>query len=429
MKRSLYLLKEIVTMAVSTIRTQKMRSGLTILGVVIGITSIVGMTSLVRGFDESMREMINDLGPDTISLMQFSGLSFMSGEDFNDLLQRPSLTIDDANAIKRQAESIRRVIITLGESGGPGQTRSRLSYQNERTPPASVVGTGHDYPEVNPIELKHGRFFTEGEVSHRRRVVVLGQDSSDALFPYADPIGKTIRVDNLPYTVVGVLEPRAGIMSSGNEDSIAIIPHSAYQKQYGIKAFRSRRGQFSSIMISAVPRPGFSRDDAQGDIERIMRIRHGLRLDEPNDFDLMTTEAALRLFDQITAATFLALVAISSIALLVGGIGVMAIMTISVKERTREIGTRKAIGARRREILWQFLLEAVFLTGIGGVIGFLLGSSIGIGVHFITGFPLSLPWWSFALGIGFSATVGIVFGMFPAVKASSLDPIEALRYE
>ena len=182
-------------------------------------------------------------------------------------------------------------------------------------------------------------------------------------------------------------------------------------------------------MIAVVPHEGVPREEAIQDVTDVMRIRHGLRLDEPSDFDIVTQDAAMRLWDQVSNATYLALVAISSIALLVGGIGVMAIMTISVKERTREIGTRKALGARRREILWQFLLEAVFLTAIGGLLGVMFGSGIGIGVHFATGFPISMPWWSFALGVGFSAGVGIVFGIMPAIRASALDPIEALRYE
>jgi len=165
------------------------------------------------------------------------------------------------------------------------------------------------------------------------------------------------------------------------------------------------------------------------EVEALMRIRHSLKLDQPNDFDLATQDAVLKVWDQISQATFLALVVISSIALMVGGIGVMAIMMISVTERTREIGVRKALGARRREILWQFLIEAIFLTSTGGLLGILFGSSIGLLVHALSGFPVSLPWWSFALGIGFSASVGIFFGLFPAIKASRLDPIEALRYE
>jgi len=178
-----------------------------------------------------------------------------------------------------------------------------------------------------------------------------------------------------------------------------------------------------------LPREGVSQADAIADVERVMRIRHGLRLDEPNDFEVVTQDAVLKLWDQISQGTFFALVVISSIALMVGGIGVMAIMSISVTERTREIGVRKALGARRAEILFQFLMEAVFLTMLGGVLGILLGSAIGWTVHLVSGFPISLPWWSFAIGLGFSASVGIFFGMYPAFKASRLDPIEALRYE
>ena len=425
------LLGEIVAMAVTTVRTQKMRSALTILGVVIGITSIVGMTSLIRGFDESLRESIRELGPDTITIMQFGLSSFMAGADFNELLKRPTLTPADASAIERQAESISRVVLTLGEAGGPGgPSRSRVVYEGERTSPTTVIGTTHDYPDVFHVDVEQGRFFTEGEVSHRRRAVVLGTGPTDALFPSIDPIGKTVRIANQPYTVVGVMGPRPGVGGfNADQDNVVVIPHTAYTKQFGLRIARMRRGRFLALTITAVPREGVALDDALRDVQRVMRIRHGLRLDEPNDFDMLTQDAALRLWDRVSSATFLALVAISSIALLVGGIGVMAIMTISVKERTREIGTRKAIGARRREILWQFLLEAAFLTGIGGVLGIVCGSAIGLGVHYLPGFPVSLPWWSFALGIGFSTLVGIVFGLFPAVRASSLDPIEALRYE
>jgi putative ABC transport system permease protein len=165
------------------------------------------------------------------------------------------------------------------------------------------------------------------------------------------------------------------------------------------------------------------------EVEQIMRIRHNLTLEKADDFDIVTQDAVLKVWDQLTGYIFLGLVAMSSIALMVGGIGVMAIMMISVTERTREIGVRKALGARRREILWQFLLEAVVLTSVGGILGIVFGASIGLSVHYFTNFPVSLPWWSFALGIGFSATVGIFFGMYPAFKAARLDPIEALRYE
>jgi putative ABC transport system permease protein len=276
-----------------------------------------------------------------------------------------------------------------------------------------------------------GRFFTASEVQHRRPVIVLGKTPGEALFPNGDPIGKVVRLGPERYTVVGVLGPRPsmGGLNAG-QDEIAIIPQTTYQKQFGIRAVRvGRRGELRNIFIAAVPSEGVPREQAMRQLEEIMRVRHGLRLDEPNDFDLVTQDAVLAVWDQISRATFLGLVVISSIALMVGGIGVMAIMMISVTERTREIGVRKALGARRQEILWQFLIEAVVLTSIGGVLGIVLGSAVGLSVHFISGFPVSLPWWSFALGIGFSASVGVLFGMIPAVNASRLDPIEALRYE
>ena len=183
------------------------------------------------------------------------------------------------------------------------------------------------------------------------------------------------------------------------------------------------------LMVGVVGYPGVPRQQVMNEVQEVMRARHRLKVDQENDFDVLTSDSIMKIFDQFTRAIFLALVVISSIALMVGGIGVMAIMTISVTERTREIGIRKALGARRREILWQFLLEAVFLTSLGGLLGILFGSSIGLIVHLATEFPVSLPWWSFAIGIGFSATVGIFFGLWPAFKASRLDPIEALRWE
>ena len=201
------LFSEIAWMAVDTVRTQKMRSGLTILGVVIGITSIVGMTSLVRGFDTSLRDSIRQIGPDTIFVAQFSGVSLMSGADFNDLLRRPSLTPADARAIERQAPSVGMVSLVLGE-GGPSLTRERLHYRGNRTKQLGIVGSTHNYADVFHIDLELGRFFTQGEVSHRRQVVVLGQSAYLALFPYVDPIGKTVRLGNHPYTVIGVLGPR-----------------------------------------------------------------------------------------------------------------------------------------------------------------------------------------------------------------------------
>jgi len=236
---------------------------------------------------------------------------------------------------------------------------------------------------------------------------------------------------NERFEVAGVFDKRPSPGGFGvGQDDFVVVPHSTYTRVFGLRVGRmGRGGTITNVMISVRARDGVSRDAALADVERIMRIRHGLRLDEPDDFDLSTQDSFLKLWDSISQGTFFALVVISSIALMVGGIGVMAIMSISVTERTREIGVRKALGARRAEILFQFLMEAAFLTSMGGLIGIALGAGIGWAVHLVSGFPISLPWWSFAIGLGFSASVGIFFGMYPAVKASRLDPIEALRYE
>jgi putative ABC transport system permease protein len=427
------LLQEILTMAVETLRSNKMRSALTILGVVIGITSIVSMTALIRGFDESFKDLFRQIGPNTMFVTKFSFVSFSQGKEFRDLIKRPNITIEDAHAIER-SPLVDSVAVQLG--GGPGTRPERFTYGNNATKRMGVIGASANFGQTNSIPLEAGRVFTQAEVDRRRAVVVLGNAPGKALFPNTDPIGKMVRIGKTQFTVIGVLGPRPSPGNLGGADDLAIIPYGTHEKIYGkplkgsakITAGQFNPNMFRTAMIAVVPREG-QRAAAMQEVESIIRIRHNLKLDEPNDFDLATQDAVLKVWEQVSQATFLALVVISSIALMVGGIGVMAIMMISVTERTREIGVRKALGARRREILWQFLIEAVFLTSFGGLLGILFGSSIGLGVHALSGFPVSLPWWSFAIGIGFSASVGIFFGLFPAFKASRLDPIEALRYE
>jgi len=423
------LLGETAAMAFDTIRGNKMRSALTVLGVVIGVTSIVGMTSLIRGFDSSLRNSINSLGPDTVYVQRFGGLSFASGASFMQLMRRPLVTSDDMHAIERNATTVGMVDLWLG-GGGPGSPSERMFYRGQRTRPLPIMGTTERYVDINFAKMEAGRSFTEQEVSRGRQVAVIGYGPYEALFLSRgiDPIGKAIRVGSAEYTVLGVIGKRPSPGGFGGADDFAIIPFTAFRKQFGSEKVRR---QFNSIftMIPVLPKEGVSRDDMMREVEAIMRIRHGLTLDQPNDFDLVTSDAILAVWDQISAAILLALVVISSIALMVGGIGVMAIMTISVTERTREIGVRLAIGARRREILVQFLIEAAVLTSVGGILGILMGSTIGLLVNLVSGFPVSLPWWSFALGLGFSAGIGIFFGMLPAWRASRMDPIEALRYE
>jgi putative ABC transport system permease protein len=429
------LFKEVVSMAFDTVRTNKMRSGLTVLGVVIGITSIVGMTSIIRGFDQSLRDMIRAIGPNTIFIQRFGVTSFASGAEISQLLKRPNLSLSDARALEQEATTLEFVDLELGAGPGP-VIQQRIFYRDLKTKPLVVLGTSENFAAGTRIPILAGRFFNGTELQYRRNVVVLGNTAYKLLFEPdgVDPIGKLVRVGTQRFEIVGVFDerPAAGGFSLGQDDFV-VIPYTAYQRVFGLRVAAVRIGgtasTISNVQISVVARDGVDPKDAIAEVQRIMRIRHGLRLDEPDDFDITTQDQFLQLWDRISQGTFFALIVISSIALMVGGIGVMAIMSISVTERTREIGIRKALGARRAEILFQFLMEAAFLTSIGGLLGIALGASIGWAVHLASGFPISLPWWSFAIGLGFSAAVGIFFGMYPAIKASRLDPIEALRYE
>ena len=423
------LLRETAEMAMGTLRGNKMRSALTVLGVVIGVTSIVGMTSLIRGFDTSLRDSINSLGPNTIFVQKFGGLSVSSGASFMELMRRPNLSLGDMQAIERLGTTVGMTDIWLGAGPGPSPNE-RGFYGGERTRPLGILGTTEQYVNINFAKMRAGRSFTEQEVQRGRLVAVIGYGPYEALFEKRgiDPIGKAVRIGNVEYTVLGVVGKRPSPGGFAGADDFVIIPYTAFRKQFGHE--RIQRGLLGMpVMIAVLPRDGVARAETMREVEAIMRIRHGLTLDKPNDFDLVTSDAILAVWDRISAAILLSLVVISSIALMVGGIGVMAIMTISVTERTREIGVRKAIGARKFEILVQFLIEAVVLTSIGGILGVIMGSAIGLTVNFISGFPVSLPWWSFALGLGFSASVGIISGLIPAWRASRMDPIEALRYE
>ena len=430
------LLDEIVVMAFDTVRTNKLRSFLTVLGIVIGITALVGMTAVIKGFDESMRDMFRELGPKTLFIQKFGAVSMTAGKEFRDLIKRPVLTVADAKAIARETTTVERVDVWVGAWGAG--TQERIFYKNLRTKPLVVFGATQNFAAVNFVKLEMGRFFNDGEVQRRRQMIVLGQTAYQSLFKGLDAIGKEVRVGKNEFTVVGVLgkRPSPGGFNIGADDFV-VVPYTTHQKFYGevgnerirFRGVATNMAALRSAMIAIVPKEEASRNEAMEEVRGIMRARHNLRLDQEDDFDLVTQEAGMKIWDQFSQATFLALVVISSIALMVGGIGVTAIMTISVTERTREIGLRKALGARRQEVLWQFLFEAVFLTCVGGLIGILIGSGIGVAVHAFTGFPVFLPWWSFALGFAFSAFVGIFFGMYPALRASRLDPIEALRYE
>ena len=304
---------------------------------------------------------------------------------------------------------------------GPTPTSRPLSYRGHRTT-QDILGTSDRYAAINAADVASGRFFSASEVANRNRVVVLGQGVTDVLFPHLDPIGKMIRIGGLPYEVVGVFEEQSLLIWGQTKDNRVIVPYTSFHRDFD-------PNPELDLMVTIVPEVTAGLERARDDVTFLLRQRHKLRPGEESDFDIVTQSNFLELWDQITGSVFLAMIVISSIGLMVGGIGVMNIMLVSVTERTREIGIRKALGARRRDILWQFLVEATVLTGIGGIFGVLIGSALGAGVAKLINFPVAIPVWSFFAGVGFSAAVGIFFGIFPAHKAATLDPIEALRHE
>ena len=424
------LMRETAAMAFDTLRSNKMRSALTVLGVVIGVTSIVGMTSLIRGFDSSLRDSISSLGPNTIFVQKFGGLSFSSGKSFMELMRRPNLSLADMQAIERLGTTVGMTDLWLG--AGPGQPPvQRIFYGGERTRPLGILGTTEKYVDINFAKMEFGRSFTEQEVQRGRPVAVIGYGPYDALFAKRgiDPIGKTVRIGTVEYTLLGVVGKRPSPGGFGGADDFAIMPYTTFRKQFGHE--RVQRGPMGMpIMIAVLPREGVAREETMREVEAIMRIRPGLTLDKENDFDLVTSDAILAVWDQISAAILLALVVISSIALMVGGIGVMAIMTISVTERTREIGVRMAVGARQADIRQQFLIEAVLVCLLGGVLG--IGLSLLVGWGFDkSGSSFTLVYSTLSMVAAFvcSTLIGVIFGFLPANNAAKLNPVDSLSRE
>src|SRR5688572_4427229 len=404
-------------MGLTTLWAHKLRSILTIVGIVIGVTALVGMTALVRGLDETITGEIEDIGADHMFIRKWAGRIVAGEREFIRLERRPNLTEEDVAAMAELPE-IGQHDLMLGTFF---PVHRDLSYRENDTD-ADLLGTTENYAVVNAADIAQGRYFTGIEVRNKNRVVVLGNGITEVLFPQIDPVGKTIRIGGLPYLVVGVFAERSLLLWGQTKDKRVMIPYTAFHRDFDTMPEMD-------IMAALVPVDGATIDEGRDAVTFLMRQRHDLRPGDESDFDIVTQTDFLEMWDQITGSVFLAMIVISSIALMVGGIGVMNIMLVSVTERTREIGVRKALGARKRDILWQFLIEAAVLTGIGGLFGVAIGSLIGAGVAKLISFPVSLPIWSFVIAVGASTAIGLFFGLYPAGKAAAMDPIEALRYE
>ncbi len=407
--------------AVTSMRYNKMRSFLTTLGIIIGVTTIIAIVALLKGLDRTIDQEFSALGTKTIYVEKMElEIGLHRHRNFEEIGKRPDLTVEDAAAIA-ELPTVRAAVPNIHKDLN---TLTRGAYEADD---CTLTGIGEGGDLTGNWVVSEGRFITRYDQRHRNMVCVLGSYVADNLFgPGEDPLGKTLDVEGHRYHVVGVLEEK-GASFGHPQDNQIFIPVETYTKYYSIP--EGRYSIFRGIRIEVLPEENVPVEAAVGDVEKLLRIRHGLRYYEDNDFGLNTQESMLSSLNTIRSVLWLVMVGVAGISLLVGGIGIMNIMLVSVAERTREIGIRKAVGASDADITVQFLAEAVALSSVGGVAGIFLGWGVGAFVSAITPLRAAAPWWTVVLGVGFSAAVGIIFGIYPARKASGLNPIEAIRYE
>ncbi|HWH51992.1 MAG TPA: ABC transporter permease [Gemmatimonadaceae bacterium] len=410
-----FVLLEGVTIALDSIRANRVRAALTILGVAVGVFVVVVISAAIHGINASVARDFERSGPTTFVLNRFP-ISFENCDGSDEVckwLHNPKITFADAKAIDalpsvRAAEAV----LSMGRE---------VRYMDRDLSSTQVIGATANWTIIDHAgDLYPGRSFTEGEETNGSNVVVVNDEMATKLFGDSDPLDKMINISNVPFRVIGVYHYAASFLAGGNRPR-AIVPFES--------ACRSLRAYCASISISIMPRDEVTRDDAMDDVTALMRARRRLRPAQDNNFAFITQDQLMNTYSKIFGMFFLVMIALSSVGLIVGGVGVVAIMMISVTERTREIGVRKALGATRMTILWQFLVEAVTLTAIGAMIGLMFGAIVSMILRNATPIQASIPPFAIVAALGASAFTGIVFGMLPAMRAAKLDPVDALRYE
>jgi putative ABC transport system permease protein len=408
---------QMIRLALAQILSHKLRSFLTILGVVIGVMSVIFIAAIISGLNVTFSKQVSSLGSNIVTVTKLPQFAFRFPTE--EERQRKDLTRDDADTIRQEAKNAEKVIsiLVLDFEKFPNPN---VRYGNVHAANVKVYGVEPDYINIYVSNVRSGRFLSEGDVLHHTSVMVLGATVAETMFPHQDPVGKTVFFENDPYEVVGVLE-RRGSLFGFDRDNFVWIPVTTFLKLHP----EAKDG----LVIAMKARTQEAMPKLIDEVTQILRRRRRVAFDQPNSFDIGSQNQFIQFYEQLTGGAYLVMLVISSIGLMVGGIGVMNIMLVSVTERTREIGVRKAIGARKRDILFQFLIEAMLLTGFGGVVGIVLASGVSALVDWLSPLPsrVSLFWVIMAFSV--SVSVGLFFGMYPAARAARLDPIEALRYE
>ena len=403
-----------VGIALESIRESKARAALTILGVAIGVAVVMIIAAIVTGINRGVTDMVEQLGPRTFFLVRnFEGGIDVSEDERLARRRRPRLTLDEANRVAQLASIEFAVVREFA--------RTRIEFENRNLESVIAAGQGPEWLSVSGGDIPTGRTFTRVEAETGSRVAVVNERLSDELFGRRDPVGKRIKIAGVPYRVIGLYIPPPELFG-GTESPRATIPHKTFDKH--VPHWRG-----SSVSLALSPTADVTVQAAIDDVTGALRRMRGLKPTVQNNFDTVTQDKLLETWQDLSAVFFMVMIALSSIGLLVGGVGVVAIMMISVTERTREIGVRMALGAKRYEILWQFLVEAATLTMVGGAIGMMIGGALTAITRAVTPLPAVVPLWAIVAALGASALTGVGFGLFPAMRASRLDPVEALRYE
>jgi putative ABC transport system permease protein len=404
-----------VGIALDSIRANKGRAALTILGVSIGVAVVMVIAAMITGINRGVTDLVEQLGPRTFFVVRFfqGGINISDGSDRRELFRRTRrLTLEEAEVL-RDLESVEFLVVR-------GETRASIDFGSVNLESVNIAGRGTQWLRVSGGDVYSGRTFTEVEQQTRARVAVVNDALAEQLFSRLDPIGQRIKIRGIPYRVIGIYSPPPDLFGEGNSPQ-AIVPHGTYTRH--VTRFRG------GMAFMLAPPPHITVREAIDDVTGAMRSHRGLRPSQENTFDVITQDKLLESWNGMTAVFFMVMLGLSSVGLLVGGVGVVAIMMISVTERTREIGVRKALGAKRREILWQFLVEAATLTMVGGAIGMILGGGLTAIARAVTPLPAVVPLWAVVAALAVSALTGVGFGLVPAARAAGLDPVEALRYE